>query len=722
MTGALVSAASHTQPDNDGPYAHSCNANGRRQDLREHLEAVARDAERYAAAFGASDLAHVAGLWHDLGKYHPAWQSYLLQAEAGGKGTGPDHKGAGSVLAQTCCEPLAFLIAGHHGGLPDKAKLKEHLLAWQLGTASEALLNAPPDIRLERVATDRLAQCRSAEQVEMLLRMLFSALVDADFLDTERHFQPEKAEARRIGGTLSNLWDTFQQGHAALDAADTPVNRVRREVYECCLSAARAKPGFFRLTVPTGGGKTLSSLAFALSHAVTYGKQRVIAAVPYTTITEQTADAYRDVLPPGTVVEHHSSVDPNHIDEQTREGLWGRLACENWDAPVVVTTTVQLFESLFASATSRCRKVHRLSQSVIILDEAQCLPPPLLTPILSGLRELVDSFGATVLLCTATQPALDDAPGFRGLPDIRDAVPNPGRLFTDLRRVNYQILPPAERWSWSRVAEEVGKQEQSLAILNTVASALSVLDELDDPDALHISTRLCGAHRRDVLWEVGRRLATGAPCRLTSTQIVEAGVDIDFPVVLRAIGPLDRIVQAAGRCNREGRLARGRMVVFHPEDDVVPSGPYKTGTWQTAALLGGEEADLDDPQLYERYFRAYYAKLDLDERRIQALRSALRFAEVADQFRMIADDTAQVVVEYGAEARGLIDEVRESGRPTRALLRQLQPFLVSVRSRTLEEYRSRGLIEEVAPGGLLIWHGQYDHVRGLTAENDILLA
>lgn len=696
-------------------FAHSRNADGQRQDLREHLEAVAREAGRFAEAFGAEDLARAAGLWHDIGKFHPEWQAYLLEAEAGRKGVGPDHKGAGSVLAARECAPLAFVIAGHHGGLQDQSDLKEHLEGWKQGLVTEALERAPVDIREVTPRSGRLMRCDDPEKLDVFIRMMFSALVDADFLDTERHFEEARAPFRAADVDLAQLAATFDAHHAKLPAGEDTVTRIRNQVFADCVAAADLAPGFFRLTVPTGGGKTLSSLGFALRHALANDLRRVIVAVPYTTITEQTADVYRSIFPERAVLEHHSALEPGRTDDQTWEGLWGRLAAENWDAAIVVTTTVQLFQSLFSAGPGKSRKVHRLARSVIILDEAQALPPHVLQPILSMLRELVSDYGVTVVLCTATQPALEESPDFRGLPSIREIVPAAERLFSQLKRVEYEITPPELPWTWRRVADEMMAETQALTVMNTVGSALGVLDELDDADALFLSTRLCGAHRRKVLCEVHSRLKVGAVCRLVSTQVVEAGVDIDFPVVLRAIGPLDRVVQAAGRCNREGRLAVGRVVVFYPEDGIVPAGAYRTGTAQTEVCLREAGADLHDPHLYTRYFRTYYSKLNLDEQNIQPLRNSLRFAEVGRRFRMIADDTVSVMVKYDDVARALMDELRSVRKMNRDVIRRVQPYLVAVRSRTADEYRRKGRIETLEPSGLQLWHGTYDRVRGVTS-------
>jgi CRISPR-associated endonuclease/helicase Cas3 len=417
--------------------------------------------------------------------------------------------------------------------MPSRAGLKariaekrgDHSVRTALEIASRNLRHLRPDSPLQD-KTPSFVLDGAAENHELFVRVLFSALVDADYLDTERHFAPERSVAREWKVDMEALWTRFLADQARLTGVDpSPVNQIRHEIYEQCVRAAVQPPGVYSLTVPTGGGKTRSAMAFALLHAIRHAFDRIIVAIPYTSIIEQTADVYRGIFGDAPVLEHHSGIDPERADDGARPD-WARLASENWDAPIVVTTTVQVFESLFSDRPSRCRRLHNIARSVIILDEVQTLPPNLLAPILDVLKDLVAHYHVTVVLCTATQPALTESPftpQLRGFQRVQEITADAARYFAQLRRVRYER--PGELWSWSQVAAVMRQEPQALAVVNTKRDALALLDVLGDSGGLHLSTLLCGAHRRDVLRDVRGRLARGEPCRLVSTQVIEAGVD-----------------------------------------------------------------------------------------------------------------------------------------------------------------------------------------------------
>jgi CRISPR-associated endonuclease/helicase Cas3 len=699
--------------------------------LKAHLSKVAKKAEEFADKFQAGKIAYYAGLWHDLGKYNPEFQKYLEECDhasrLGNKAPSQKvpHAKYGAKLAAEKFSPLTPLIYGHHGGLPEKEYMKDRLAEIKSETYSQILTNArsqslnldiSPEInqQLMNLVKDNLGY-------ELLLRILFSCLVDADYLDTETHFDPENATKRGSTITVQMLWQTLQEAQEKLlaEATETKVNRVRLQVYQACLNSASLEPGIFRLAVPTGGGKTRSGLAFALAHAVKHNLDRVIVAVPYTSIIEQTVEVYRDIFGQDAVLEHHSAVKPdegNESDARSRQAI-ARLATQNWDAPLIVTTTVQLLESLFARRTSQCRKLHNIVGSVIILDEVQTLPVFLLDPILSVLRELCDRYRASVVLCTATQPAFEgNSPYLQGFPSgsVRDIVPNAlaKQHFSSLSRVNYQI--PEIAWSWQDLVQDLERREvsQALIVLNTRKNALDVLDAIDstEEDSLfHLSTLLCGQHRRKVLQTVRDRLNHNQPCILVSTQVVEAGVDLDFSLVYRAIAPLDRIVQAAGRCNREGKLNKGNVIVFQPEEGKVPPGEYRKAVDETKRLLKRENLDWDDPSIFAEYFQSLYQGLETDSKEIQKYRKSFDYPEVAARFKLIPDDTTAVAIAYDDRAAEIIQRIKQRGLKS-GDLKALQPYLINLRSR---EFKQTEELREQIAAGIWVWNGNYDSIRGI---------
>lgn len=728
--------------------------------LEDHLSEVGRLAGEFANAFGNGDWGKIAGLWHDLGKYKADFQEYIRarsgyerdEADEGGPGK-VDHTAAGAIHAVErmglAGRVLAYLIAGHHSGLPDwikeeapgrglEERLREvrHLEEANLGQPPRRILDSPLPITLP------CGRKIDPEFGHLWLRMLFSCLVDADFLDTEAFMDPGKAALRSTLADLAELRERYDRFMEAMQssAQDTPVNRIRSRILADCREHAVWDPGFFSLTVPTGGGKTLASIGFALDHAIRHGKHRIVVVIPYTSIIEQTAEVLRKVFGDETVLEHHSNLDP---DCETQAA---KLATENWDAPIVVTTNVQLFESLFAARTSACRKLHNLTDSVLILDEAQMLPPEYLKPILSGLRGLVDLFGVSVVLCTATQPALvgriggPTAPrgtgGFQGLAGVRELMTSPDGLAKELMRVKVERHPKQDQsCSWDEIAGDLKELEQVLCIVNTRKDCRELFDLLPS-GTIHLSALMCGEHRSEVIAGIKARLKAGEPTRVVSTQLVEAGVDLDFPVVYRALAGLDSIAQAAGRCNREGKiLDAGRVVIFAPPKD-APTGLLRKGEDATKSLLR-TRPDLVEalsPEAFRAYFEIFYGNVNsFDAKEIQALlagaaaqRFQIQFRTAAQRFRLI-DDSAQksVVVWFEGtrfKSRDLLEELRRFG-PHRRLMRRLQRCTVTVPDRAWKGLLDQGAIQELmGPDGkgLGLW-GQcvpelYDKTFGLRLE------
>lgn len=711
--------------------------------LEDHSFSVAKLAGSFAGQIDLSSgaWAELAGLWHDLGKYQPAFQKYIASAsgmeahiEAPGR---VKHAIAGAIHAAEARGAygrlLAYLIAGHHAGLPDwhpdeasGAALSQELRN-ERNTFEQAMVGGiPPEFFAPDITLPK-PPIHKAEELHCWLRMLFSCLVDADFLDTEAFMASGHPGLRGGYASMSVLRAAYERHMAAsFSIADTPVRRLRGEIRDACIARAAEAPGLFSLSVPTGGGKTLASLGFALHHAERHSLRRIIYVIPYTSIIEQTADVFRGVfqgIEPAPVIEHHSNL------EAENETARSRIASENWDAPIVVTTNVQFFESLYAAKPSRCRKLHNIANSVVILDEAQLLSPEHLAPILDVLRQLIEHYGVTVVLSTATQPELHktrrDTFGrvqLQGLGEVRELAPDPARLCRELERVRV-ILPASseQRRSWEEIAGELKDHERVLCIVNRRDDAATLWSLLPE-GTLHLSARMCGAHRARVIAEIRRRLAAGGPVRVVSTQLVEAGVDLDFPVVYRAMAGLDSIAQAAGRCNREGKLAgKGRVVVFNPPKP-SPSGLLLKAEQAAVNVLAGASGEPLTAINYARYFDHFYGGVNshdkggvMDLLHRDAARGEIQFRTAVQRFRLIPDEgQRQILVGWGQGAE-LVELLKKIG-PNRELMRKLQRHSV-----TLYEFQWKKLL---GSGDLKIHNDfiiqesatLYDSVLGLLPE------
>jgi len=693
-------------------YAHTApQAGSDWQLLEDHLRGVAERASNFSESFEAPEWGRLAGLWHDIGKYSSAFQDYLRSAtepdvHLSDQGKRTDHSTAGAQLAVRAFgglgHLLAFPIAGHHSGLLDAIapgasldhRLEKAVEPWEqnaIPTLLQATLPPLPPRLSEALAT------KDGFSIAFFVRMVFSCLVDADFLDTGAFMDPAR-ESRRFrwpDDVLARMERALGQHLEDFGAPSTGVDRRRAEVLSACLAAADRDPGLFTLTVPTGGGKTLSSLAFALRHARIHGQRRIVYVAPFTSIIEQNADVFREALRqapldgvPDPIIEHHSSLDP----EGETDG--SRRAAENWDAPLVVTTAVQFYESLFANRTSRCRKLHNLAKSVIVLDEAQCLPVDFLSPCLRALKELSAGYGATVVLCTATQPAVgrrSDFPVGLRLTDEREIVPDPGALFDSLRRVQVKrcgVLADVE------LGERLEQLDQVLCIVNTRKHARRLFELLEDArDVIHLSASMCPAHRSARIKDAKARLERTERCRVVATQVVEAGVDIDFPVVYRALAGVDAIAQAAGRCNRNGRLDLGTTFVFESEHPA--SERFLADTAGSARQVLSIHDDPLSLEAVKHYFRLYYWEQShrWDRRgiidafrlgRSEKLPFLFNFSTAARDFRIIEQRGVPVFVPWSTEGASLCEELRRGWPgPTRKLLRRLQRYAVEVPRRTL---------------------------------------
>jgi CRISPR-associated helicase Cas3/CRISPR-associated endonuclease Cas3-HD len=682
--------------------------------LKEHLARVSELARTFLEEHPAADEAALAGLLHDLGKYGDLFQKRLR-----GKEQGLDHWSQGAWLALTECHAIAAALAiqGHHIGLQSLSTtgLKQLCPEKLADNHPLQLRLSEKDIKMlkDRLAADGLKVpavpitilgTNIDGRIDCMLdvRMLFSALADADFLDTEAHFQGDTNGKRyRDSGpqlsaqkALNVLLAEIEKKQRETTAADA-VSSVRSSLLRSCLDAAEEKTGLFTLTAPTGSGKTLAMLAFALKHALEHELRRVVMVIPYLSIIEQTSDIYRKLFAKdfgeNYVLEHHSLAGAGGEQNKTDNEAEGheavsaerqsRLLAENWDAPLIVTTSVQMLESLFSNRPSACRKLHRLARSVILFDEVQTLAPSLAVPTLAALSHLADKYRSTVVFATATQPPfnhLHDAvtKHCKSGWEPREIVKEPVRLFTQMRRTRVHWGDPDKGTAWEEMAQRLKEHKQAMCIVNLKRHAKTLwetlretLPERTDGAVLHLSTHLCPAHRRMVLETLRKRLEAGETVLLVTTQCVEAGVDLDFPVVYRAYAPLEAIIQAAGRCNREGRRkSLGEVHVFLPQDDGYPPGVYRQATQVTRMLLkhkGSDCIDLDDPEFITAYYRQLYDLSRPDEaartREILDAVKAGSFPEIAQKYRLIDEDAINVVAPYAERLQVYTDLYKQAG-------------------------------------------------------------
>ena len=690
-------------------YAHSQEGKppGEWHRLEDHLVRVAEMARKFADEFKAGNWGFLAGRWHDLGKYPREFQERLLALRSQDiyletRPGRPDHSTAGAQHAYQSLKDkgkiIAYAIAGHHAGLPDGKTNEAACLAARLQKKVPDYSLAPDEIlrRMELELPFPIDKKRVSFQLSFFTRMIFSCLVDADFLDTESFMDPGKAMWRMGYSEISLLERKLMQymDYLIAHAAATKINKHRKDIFMQCLVSAEQELGFFSLTVPTGGGKTLASLAFALKHAIKHGLKRIIYVIPYTSIIEQNAGVFRQILGDDSVLEHHSNFEAPQEDQRSR------LASENWDAPLIVTTNVQFFESLFAFRPSRCRKLHNIARSVVILDEAQMLPVPLLKPSLEALTELVLSYQTTVLLCTATQPSLSKSARFEnGLEGVREIIAHPATLYAEFKKIDLTNLSEVQDYE---LAERLKGYRQVLCIVNTRRHAREIYELLGQGEGnFHLSALMCPAHRTEVLAKIRESLRDGGLCRVISTQLVEAGVDIDFPVVFRSLSGVDSLAQAAGRCNREGRLPKnGQVFVFLPEKGLPPG--YFRQTAETSEEVMRHHQDPLALEAVEEYFRTlYWLKGEkLDEFQIlsdlwEGIRTGdFPFRRISEKFRIIKDGSESIIIPWDRSAEKIIAELRFSDYPASAA-RRAQRYTIQVPPRVLHGLLIGGAVERL---------------------------
>ncbi len=736
------------------PYEHW-------QTLQSHSVNVGEIAAEFARVFGAQEIAYQTGQLHDLGKYSEPFNQRLHG------GPSVDHATAGAKVAierwgNVIGKLMAFCIAGHHAGLAngngegDNRRTLKQRLALQFGADIPALDNLwqqeiklPQNLSAPPLKADVHHPFFS---YAFFTRMLYSCLVDADYLDTEAFYSNLENEAVERGGypDLNALQHNFNQFINAFrrrvaqapeqteaEKRNAALNRLRSKILDHAVEQVAQPQGLFTLTVPTGGGKTFTSMAFALEHAKQHGMRRVIYVIPFTSIIEQNAAEFRKAfgeLGEQAVLEHHSTFDDDKLqDEATKDKL--RLASENWDAPIVVTTAVQFFESLFADRSSRCRKLHNIAGSVIILDEAQMLPLNLLLPIMQAIKELAQNYRCSVVMCTATQPAVQAENGFyRGFENVREIAPKPTALFDKLCRTTVQHIGTQTD---ADLLAKLAEHPQMLVIVNNRRHARSLYDQAKHLDGtFHLTTLMCAKHRSQKLDEIRGHLKNGEPCRVIATSLIEAGVDVDFPLVMRAEAGLDSVAQAAGRCNREGKRPSENSFVwiFTPEEQW--KAPPELAAQAAVMRLTADSFsdDLLSTQAVAAYFKDLYdlKGKELDYKQIlQMHRNAgqsldFPFQTIADKFHMIESHMQPLIIPFDVEAECLIEALRHADH-IGGLLRKLQPYTVQIPEKALATLYKAGRIEPINEKNFgkqfytLIGLDLYDEVAGLSWEDTAFL-
>jgi len=704
-----------------------------------------------------ADEARLAGLLHDLGKYADRFQARLNNPTI----HGINHWAAGAAHAAQNLKAfaVAFAADGHHTGIP---ALNENDAGLPLRTTVQKFADVAHRLELTgqcpesldqliaRFSQDGLAlppfsplkiQDKFAEAFRS--RMLFSCLVDADFLDTEQHFNPEQRKQRIVPDLQADRALEILQKHLAAKSSAGPVNAFRKQLLHDCLKAAQKPPGLFTLTAPTGSGKTLSSLAFALQHIIHHNAKlgaedpnrfrRIIVVIPYTSIIEQTASVYREELFEAEfggdyVLEHHSAVAPREQksdrgrDAEEDRLRRARLATENWASPLVVTTNVQFFESLFSNRPSDCRKLHNIGRSVVLFDEVQTLPPSLVPSLLSGTRLLTRDYGVTAIFMTATQPAFasaGDALPYDWKPDPIST--NEAGLAEALRRTKIELPQPGQSFSWADMAVKLAAEPQSLCVVNTTKDArelFKLVREIQPDGTLHLSARMCPAHRQEKLRLIREQLSAGKHCRLISTQLIEAGVDVDFPVAYRALGPLDSIIQTAGRCNREGRQAEPcPVIVFRPVEMRLPPGAYALATAKTEEFLARHpDAPLYQPEIYQKYFAELYKLVGPEKAqadKVFKLSGDFNFPAAAEACQLVGNATHAVLVNWKRGA-ALAKKLQVEKHLTAAECREAQRYSVNLYQTEFFDAQAKGYIWQPAKDwDFWVWNSDYDENLGL---------
>jgi CRISPR-associated endonuclease/helicase Cas3 len=709
-------------------YAHSLNNDGCLHLLKEHLLNTANLMKNFACKPDYVKLFWMTGLFHDIGKYQDEFQKYI---KLGGIRGSVPHAAWGAGLTRKIRLPeVAFAIDGHHKGIPDKAELQTGTQEYQNDdhpintTIKQTFLQ---DLETTKVSFNTVSLGLRELDRELFIRYLFSSLTDSDWLDTEKHFHEEISILRKAPRIdCPYLIQKMEQTISEKDK-NGYINRMRNYVREYALSKANSPIGFFSMSLPTGMGKTLASVSWALLHAKKNQLKRIIIVLPFVNIIEQTSKELKKIFGDGWVLEHHSAYnEENTINESLdKETNIKKLATENWDYPIIVTTSVQFFDSLFSNKPKRCRKVHNIAEAVVIFDEVQNLPKELTTPTISMLGSIHKVMRTSFLFCTATQPAFEKRADFPdGIEGIVPLVKEPEKIYVQARRINYNPLNNFAPITIDKLLSLMAKEKRSiLSIYNTKKATLKAFyiakKQGDWDSCFHLSTAMCPDHRKQIITKIKAELSQGKTVFAASTQLIEAGVDIDFPCVFREIAPLESIIQSAGRCNREGRMNNegklGDVYIFRIEESKFPDQLYQTLAEHTLSLI---QDDINKLYTYS-FFTTYYATavklfVDTDRKQINTARKNFDFETVAGAYHLIDNKTTSLfIVNYNQETRDFFQKIEYKPLISKDEYRYMQIFSVQVYDNFLKE--TTGQWEEKEQG-FYIWYGSYEKDTGISSE------
>ena len=700
-------------------YAHSENHLGKKHLLKDHLIQTSKIAGSFGRNNYERNVLRAAGLLHDLGKYQADFQKYLFE---GGKRGSVPHAVYGSIIARGfCLSDTSIAIDGHHKGIPNSSD-------WNADT-KEADENSDKlkdlffqDIKISNeIFNLEKGAFHTRFERDLFIRFVYSSLTDADWLNTEAHFKPEKSKLRQNIKLNTALLIEKLDAHLAGKSKDGEINKLRNTAREAALKKASQSPGFFTLNLPTVMGKTLTSVYWALSHAKANNLKRIIIVLPFINIIDQTGEVLKNIFGTENILEHHSYVNEEYYKNSESDIYdFHKLACENWNYPIIITTTVQFFETLFSNKPSKCRKLHNIADSAVIFDEVQTLPKEVIKPTLDMLKNLNSVLNVSFLFCTATMPAFEKRDNFDGIENLTPLIEEPEKLFSKTIRINYNLINRLKEIDFAVLLKKVAKTNKSaLIVMNTKKAALNFyqlacMEKHNWTQIYHLSTFMCPTHRKIIIKQIRNDLKNNQKILVCSTQLIEAGVDFDFPCVFRAVAPLESIIQSAGRCNREGILPyKGLMHIFRLKGSKMPDKTYKACAEHAAGMILDNTDELHKHDFFEDYYKQVI-NLYIDQgnwHSFNELRKSFSFKDVNNVYKIIDSPGQSIFIkDYNDDCRTLYNKIKSQLFIDKEDYRAIQQFSVSLYANQIKKYSDK--ISEMEQG-LLIWLGEYDSNKGI---------